>query len=384
MLYRYLLLVILCLSHCTSLSAQVRTITINGNLSLANEKKNKYVYFIANKRLERKELSSDGKFTFQTKADLTDTLLYARTLVSDKLYKDYDEHITDIRAGRISVDKDYFNFIIDSTYIHLGLMPSNRKINVRGGHENRGDMAYKEIIAHRDLDYNKPNPDLSAINREANRKIIALATQYNNSISAIGWLRGAIISMKRDFTHQEAILSAIDNLDESVLKHRVGELRKFYASTVAKYTPKEDVLFPNTNILVDRTGDEVNLLDRYKTYEYVLIDFWATWCAPCIQQHPQIKAMAAKYEDNSKIAIVGISVDKKKEDWSAYIDKTPFNYPNYWLAEKDHERVVNNLGIVTIPRYMLLHTKDNVLVEMKMDIGEIDDILRKYSGSVDN
>lgn len=73
-----------------------------------------------------------------------------------------------------------------------------------------------------------------------------------------------------------------------------------------------------------------------------------------------------------------ISVDKKKEDWKAYLIKNPFNYPNYWLLEKDHEKIVNDLGVVTIPRYMLLRLRDNTLVEMKMDAQDLDTILEKY------
>lgn len=375
---------ILYLSYAMALSAQTTMVTIQGKIDLNSGNMPRYMYIVqdgakdAGKILEQKKISPDGKFTFQTKGEYTDTLLYQRIIISNKEYRNYDEHITDIREGRISINKDFFNFIIDSNYIHLELMPSIRKINVQGGHENRGDMAYREIIAYRDQEYNKPNRDLSAINREVDRKIIALAIDYNNSISAVRWLRSVIMSMRTDFTHQAAILDAIDNLDESVLKHRVGEVRKLYASTVAKYTPKTNVLFPNRSILEDMGNATINLLDQYKTYDYVLIDFWATWCVPCIQQHPQIKALAEKYETNPKVVIVGISVDKKKEDWKAYLIKNPFNYPNYWLLEKDHEKIVNDLGVVTIPRYMLLRLRDNTLVEMKMDAQDLDTILEKY------
>ncbi len=59
--------------------------------------------------------------------------------------------------------------------------------------------------------------------------------------------------------------------------------------------------------LPDLEGNEVSLSSlRGKT---VLIDFWATWCAPCIFQIPELNAFYNAHRDDPGVAVLGISVD---------------------------------------------------------------------------
>lgn len=58
----------------------------------------------------------------------------------------------------------------------------------------------------------------------------------------------------------------------------------------------------------------------------VLIDFWASWCAPCIREFPNVKAVYAEYHSKG-FEIVSVSLDQKKENWTTAIKK--YNLP--WL-----------------------------------------------------
>lgn len=46
----------------------------------------------------------------------------------------------------------------------------------------------------------------------------------------------------------------------------------------------------------------------------VLVDFWASWCAPCIRQFPHLKELRAQYGDRG-FEVVGVSLDTDEEDW---------------------------------------------------------------------
>lgn len=61
----------------------------------------------------------------------------------------------------------------------------------------------------------------------------------------------------------------------------------------------------------------------------VLIDFWATWCAPCVGEQPELKKLYETYTEqvkNNKFEILGVSLDKNKESWQKAIDRFNINW----------------------------------------------------------
>jgi peroxiredoxin len=59
--------------------------------------------------------------------------------------------------------------------------------------------------------------------------------------------------------------------------------------------------------------------------KYVLVDFWASWCAPCRQENPNVVAAYNKYKEKN-FTILGISLDKDKEAWRAAIQKDQLDW----------------------------------------------------------
>ena len=68
--------------------------------------------------------------------------------------------------------------------------------------------------------------------------------------------------------------------------------------------------------VMDIMGEELSL-QQYRG-QVVLLDFWATWCQPCIVEMPNVKQTYAKYK-NQKFQIIGISLDNAREPLDAYI-----------------------------------------------------------------
>lgn len=58
-------------------------------------------------------------------------------------------------------------------------------------------------------------------------------------------------------------------------------------------------------------GNELSLEEVGKTTELVVIDFWATWCKPCIKSIPKLVALSEKYPKQS-VRFVGINIDSPR------------------------------------------------------------------------
>lgn len=67
-------------------------------------------------------------------------------------------------------------------------------------------------------------------------------------------------------------------------------------------------------------GKEVKLSDLVGKDKIVLLDFWASWCIPCIEDIPNVKTAYEKYKDKG-FEVVGISLDHDKEAWKKAIER---------------------------------------------------------------
>jgi thiol-disulfide isomerase/thioredoxin len=63
----------------------------------------------------------------------------------------------------------------------------------------------------------------------------------------------------------------------------------------------------------------------------VLVDFWATWCAPCKASFPKWEALSRKYDD---LAVIGISEDDEKDGIDAFVKETGATFAIGWDGDK--------------------------------------------------
>ncbi|HCC71417.1 MAG TPA: hypothetical protein DEQ09_09760 [Bacteroidales bacterium] len=111
--------------------------------------------------------------------------------------------------------------------------------------------------------------------------------------------------------------------------------------------------------LPDREGDTIRLSSTRG--KYVLLDFWAAWCAPCRNENPNLVTLYKKYHEKG-FEIYQVSLDQTREAWLNGIkeDKTGdwihVSDLKYWSSE-----VVPLYGIKGIPASYLLDTEGRII-----------------------
>ena len=102
----------------------------------------------------------------------------------------------------------------------------------------------------------------------------------------------------------------------------------------------------------DTTGRKFTLKDfRGKT---LLIDFWGTWCIPCIEEIPFLTKLQEKYGHQSDFCIISIACDKQEMRWKAYLQKHPSTW-NQYLITPEGDKVISEIYYVEgIPRFMII------------------------------
>lgn len=99
-----------------------------------------------------------------------------------------------------------------------------------------------------------------------------------------------------------------------------------------------------------------------------LLNFWATWCAPCRREIPLLKDTQDEHGDTLDLQVIGIAVDFQ-EDVAAYAEEAQFNYP-ILVGQEDAMAVAENSGVpfIGLPFTMVVAPSGELI---KTHVGEI-------------
>ncbi|MDO5979076.1 peroxiredoxin family protein [Flavivirga spongiicola] len=94
--------------------------------------------------------------------------------------------------------------------------------------------------------------------------------------------------------------------------------------------------------------------------KYVLLDFWATWCSPCIKEIPNLKDIYGKI-DKSKFEIIGIVGDSSKESLKKIIEKDSISWPQILSTESN--KIKESYGVQGYPSTFLLNPQGVIIAK---------------------
>jgi peroxiredoxin len=108
----------------------------------------------------------------------------------------------------------------------------------------------------------------------------------------------------------------------------------------------------------DTSGKAVSLSSLRGNY--VLVDFWASWCGPCRQENPNLVAAFNKYK-GKKFTVLGVSLDKAKESWIDAIHMDGLNWTHISDLQGWQNSVAQQFQIFNIPQNFLLDPDGKVI-----------------------
>lgn len=98
-------------------------------------------------------------------------------------------------------------------------------------------------------------------------------------------------------------------------------------------------------------GSEVDLAKM--TDKVILVDFWATWCGPCIAEMPNVIAAHQKYKARG-FDVVGVSLDDNADSLKKFVTDNGMNWPQYFDGKGWENEIAQRFGIRTIPATFLI------------------------------
>lgn len=135
--------------------------------------------------------------------------------------------------------------------------------------------------------------------------------------------------------------------------------KKKYQKILSKQYLKEGEKSPDFSY-EDINDNKVSLSDFRG--QYIYIDIWATWCAPCLKQIPYLKKIEKRYHDKN-IVFLSISVDKKssKSKWKNMVEKKNLTGVHLFSDNSFKSKFMKEFSVTSIPRFILINPKGEII-----------------------
>ena len=130
------------------------------------------------------------------------------------------------------------------------------------------------------------------------------------------------------------------------------------------------------NMYIDITGmtlenTELSLSELVGQSDYVLLDFWATWCNPCRQLMPVLYDLYYRF-GGDRFEILSCSVDRDEAAWRDFLFET--RYPWQQIREDDAHPCADKYGVQYIPHTILID-REGKIVAVDIEEPELEEIL---------
>ena len=146
--------------------------------------------------------------------------------------------------------------------------------------------------------------------------------------------------------------------------------------------PTQGAMAPDIEAkLIDGTDFKLSELKG----NYVILDYWGSWCGPCRHESPKLVALYNKYKskkftDAENLLIVSIALEKSDNNWKAFAEKMGFNWKHQIVHISKFVRFSNlaqKYSVTDLPAKFLISPKGELLSQKTLE--EMDVLLASKS-----
>lgn len=208
---------------------------------------------------------------------------------------------------------------------------------------------------------------MSALDNDKDERIRNIVRIYKDRPTVLYALKS--LSWKKDF---ELMMSTLDHL---ISKYPwLKQAREQKESILANMVQTKKIENGNITPAFTYTGiDGKKYSPADFKGKYLVIDFWASWCGPCRQEIPNLKALYSKYHGKG-LEILGVSIDARPNDWKKALKEE--DMPWAQVNAQDSKRVMDDYLFSGIP-FMVIVDRDGKIVEKNIRGEELNKKLKE-------
>jgi thiol-disulfide isomerase/thioredoxin len=133
------------------------------------------------------------------------------------------------------------------------------------------------------------------------------------------------------------------------------------------------------NFILTTTLDSLISIRDF-SHQYLYVNFWATWCGPCLQNIPELNKLIDQYESNTNITFLNICLESEHAKWLASIGKHKLRGINLYAEGNWNSKLRAYFNIAGIPHYAIIN-RQNILAENATD--KAPDVKQKIDALLD-
>ena len=162
------------------------------------------------------------------------------------------------------------------------------------------------------------------------------------------------------------LIDSISNWGDKLFLKYIGQNTKPIGITEGFYMPKFEAKHFDNFIFE---------LNQYPN-KYILLDFWGTWCNPCIALIPELKELNREFEDK-KFTLVSVAYDREPQKVLDFIEKEQMNWKHVFVSQTqpDKNSLVEKLKVTSFPTTILI-SPDGKIIARNKTIDELKEILK--------